>query len=106
MSSVDVTSDASSDVPAATTKEMREVVVVPVTDADRSKRFYQAPGRRLDADFTSGDAFRDTEARCYLRNPDDHLIEVGQTTTAGGWQPPSFAPQFVGEFHRASHRTS
>jgi catechol 2,3-dioxygenase-like lactoylglutathione lyase family enzyme len=30
-----------------------------------------------------------TEIRCYLRDPDGHLIEVGQTTTTRGWRPPS-----------------
>jgi hypothetical protein len=23
--------------------------------------------------------------RCYVRDPDGHLIEVGQTTLPGGW---------------------
>ena len=27
-----------------------------------------------------------TELRCYLRDPDGHLIEVGQTTLPGGWR--------------------
>ncbi len=31
----------------------------------------------------------ETEIRCYIRDPDGHLIEVGQTTSAGGWRPPS-----------------
>jgi len=35
-----------------------EVVVVPVSDIDRSKRFYEQLGWRLDADFTSGPDFR------------------------------------------------
>ena len=41
--------------------EMRlEVVVVPVSDADRAKRFYESLGWRLDLDFTgtAGDAYR------------------------------------------------
>jgi catechol 2,3-dioxygenase-like lactoylglutathione lyase family enzyme len=32
-----------------------EVVVLPVTDVDRAKRFYEGLGWRLDADFTSDD---------------------------------------------------
>ncbi|HZJ53329.1 MAG TPA: VOC family protein [Myxococcaceae bacterium] len=32
-----------------------EVVVVPVSDVDRAKRFYEQLGWRLDADFVSGD---------------------------------------------------
>jgi catechol 2,3-dioxygenase-like lactoylglutathione lyase family enzyme len=30
-----------------------------------------------------------TEIRCYVRDPDGYLIEVGQTTVARGWRPPS-----------------
>jgi catechol 2,3-dioxygenase-like lactoylglutathione lyase family enzyme len=35
-----------------------EVVVVPVSDVDRAKRFYQSLGWRLDADFAREDGFR------------------------------------------------
>lgn len=35
-----------------------EVVVIPVSDIDRAKRFYTSLGWRLDADFVIGDAFR------------------------------------------------
>jgi catechol 2,3-dioxygenase-like lactoylglutathione lyase family enzyme len=35
-----------------------EVVVIPVADVDRAKRFYGNLGWRLDADFIKGDAFR------------------------------------------------
>ena len=35
-----------------------EVVVTPVSDVDRAKRFYGGLGWRLDADFVVGDAFR------------------------------------------------
>jgi len=35
-----------------------EVVVVPVSDVDRAKAFYQALGWRLDADFVTGPDFR------------------------------------------------
>ena len=30
-----------------------------------------------------------TEMRCYIRDPDGYLIEVGQTTLPRGWRPPS-----------------
>ena len=30
-----------------------------------------------------------TEIRCYIRDPDGYVIEVGQTTLARGWRPPS-----------------
>ena len=35
-----------------------EVVVIPVSDVDRAKRFYGGLGWRLDADFARGDEFR------------------------------------------------
>jgi catechol 2,3-dioxygenase-like lactoylglutathione lyase family enzyme len=35
-----------------------EVVVLPVSDVERSKRFYQGLGWRLDADFSDGDGWR------------------------------------------------
>jgi catechol 2,3-dioxygenase-like lactoylglutathione lyase family enzyme len=30
-----------------------------------------------------------TELRCYIRDPDGYIIEVGQTTLDRGWRPPS-----------------
>ncbi len=45
--------------PPTRTADMRlEVVVIPVSDVDRAKRFYGDLGWRLDADFVVGDAFR------------------------------------------------
>ena len=35
-----------------------EIVVIPVTDVDRAKQFYEKLGWRLDADFPAGDDFR------------------------------------------------
>jgi catechol 2,3-dioxygenase-like lactoylglutathione lyase family enzyme len=35
-----------------------EVVVIPVSDVDRAKRFYLSTGWRLDVDFSSGDNWR------------------------------------------------
>jgi catechol 2,3-dioxygenase-like lactoylglutathione lyase family enzyme len=35
-----------------------EVAVIPVSDVDRAKAFYQGLGWRLDADFSSGEDFR------------------------------------------------
>jgi catechol 2,3-dioxygenase-like lactoylglutathione lyase family enzyme len=44
---------------SAGTVDMKlEVVVIPVSDVDRAKRFYGGLGWRLDADFVVGDAFR------------------------------------------------
>ena len=57
MTSTDAT--ASTQVPDVGTIDMKlEVVTVPVSDVDRSKRFYQSLGWRLDADIVVGDNFR------------------------------------------------
>src|SRR3989442_11410935 len=59
MSTIDVSGETSTQIPGARGVQMRlEVVVVPVSDVDRAKRFYQALGWRLDADFASGEDFR------------------------------------------------
>ena len=42
-------------IPAAATVDLKlEVVVLPVADVDRAKRFYEGLGWRLDADFAAG----------------------------------------------------
>jgi catechol 2,3-dioxygenase-like lactoylglutathione lyase family enzyme len=52
-------SESSIEAPGAEAVEMKlEVVVVPVSDVDRAKAFYQGIGWRLDADFVSGEDFR------------------------------------------------
>ncbi len=45
----------------------------------------------LGAVFLTPPKQHETEIRCYMRDPDGYLIEVGQTTTARGWRPPSAA---------------
>jgi catechol 2,3-dioxygenase-like lactoylglutathione lyase family enzyme len=59
MSSTQVRSEAAIETPRARGADMKlEVVVIPVSDVDRAKRFYGGLGWRLDADFVVGDAFR------------------------------------------------
>jgi catechol 2,3-dioxygenase-like lactoylglutathione lyase family enzyme len=59
MSSTGVSADASPEIPAPATVDLRlEVVTLPVSDADRAKRFYQSLGWRLDADIVRGENFR------------------------------------------------
>lgn len=38
------------------------------------------------AEFLTPPKQHETEIRCYLRDPDGYLIEVGQTTLPGGWR--------------------
>jgi hypothetical protein len=38
------------------------------------------------AEFLTPPKQHKTELRCYMRDPDGYLIEVGQTTLPGGWR--------------------
>jgi catechol 2,3-dioxygenase-like lactoylglutathione lyase family enzyme len=59
MSSVDVQGANADGSPPVAAGEMRlEVVVVPVSDVDRAKRFYESLGWRLDADIAVDDGYR------------------------------------------------
>ena len=56
MSSTQTINEHATHVPTAATVDLKlEVVVIPVSDVDRAKRFYEGLGWRLDADFTNGD---------------------------------------------------
>jgi catechol 2,3-dioxygenase-like lactoylglutathione lyase family enzyme len=60
MTTIDVGSESSTaESPMPGTVDMKlEVVLLPVSDVDRAKRFYQNLGWRLDADFVISDEFR------------------------------------------------
>jgi catechol 2,3-dioxygenase-like lactoylglutathione lyase family enzyme len=59
MSSVEMSSENVAGTPPVKAGEMRlEVVVLPVADVDRAKRFYVGLGWRLDADLTVDDGYR------------------------------------------------
>ena len=59
MSSTDVGSSTSTETAEPATIDLAlEVVTLPVSDVERSKRFYQSLGWRLDADIVAGDDFR------------------------------------------------
>ena len=59
MSSTQVRSETAIETSRARRVDMKlEVVVIPVSDVERAKRFYGGLGWRLDADIVSGDEFR------------------------------------------------
>nr|WP_179419854.1 VOC family protein [Streptomyces sp. TLI_235] len=59
MGSVEASENVAAGTPPVEVGEMRlEVVVVPVSDADLAKQFYQALGWRLDADLTVDEGYR------------------------------------------------
>jgi catechol 2,3-dioxygenase-like lactoylglutathione lyase family enzyme len=53
-----ITEDATRIGTVAASDQKLEVVVIPVSDVDRAKRFYEGLGWRLDADFASGEDWR------------------------------------------------
>ena len=59
MSTTQMSKESATEAPSAVTVETKlEVVVLPVSDVERSKRFYMSLGWRLDADFANGDDWR------------------------------------------------
>jgi catechol 2,3-dioxygenase-like lactoylglutathione lyase family enzyme len=59
MSSVQDRSEPATDTAGRETTDLKlEVVVIPVSDVDRAKAFYEGLGWRLDADFADGHGFR------------------------------------------------
>jgi len=54
---------ASSDAAAGTVDMHLEVQIIPVSDVDRSKQFYQRLGWRLDDDVTPLEAFASSSSR-------------------------------------------
>ena len=59
MTTAELFSKTAREPPRGRTVDMKlEVVVIPVSDVDRAKRFYGGLGWRLDAEFVKGDEFR------------------------------------------------
>ena len=59
MTTTELLSETAIETSRTRTVDMKlEVVVIPVSDVDRAKRFYTKLGWRLDADFVKGDTFR------------------------------------------------
>ena len=59
MSTIDMRSDTAAQVPKTRTVDFKlEVVIVPVADVDRAKRFYQGLGWREDVDVAGPQGYR------------------------------------------------
>jgi catechol 2,3-dioxygenase-like lactoylglutathione lyase family enzyme len=59
MSSTQMSNEQATETPMAATVDLKlEVVIIPVSDVDRAKRFYASLGWRLDADFAFDNGFR------------------------------------------------
>src|SRR5689334_13178267 len=84
MATTQTTPARPSGVPRAATVDLKlEVVVIPVTDVDRAKRFYEGLGWRLDGDFNNG---KDKRVVQFTPPGSPCSIHVGQgiTTAAPG----------------------
>jgi catechol 2,3-dioxygenase-like lactoylglutathione lyase family enzyme len=74
------------------TEDKPGVTLEPPSDPDRTSSFLNVRVADIEAvygdwssrgaEFLTPPQQRETEIRCYLRDPDGHLIEVGQTTRA------------------------
>jgi catechol 2,3-dioxygenase-like lactoylglutathione lyase family enzyme len=59
MSTIPMQSEGAVETSGVVTFDMKlEIVIIPVTDVDRAKRFYTELGWRLDMDFKGGDDYR------------------------------------------------
>jgi len=77
------------------TDDKPTVTLEPPPDPDRTSAFLNirvsdieavyADWRARGAEFLTPPKEHKSEMRCYVRDPDGHLIEVGQTTLPGGW---------------------
>src|SRR6202165_1008527 len=84
MSSTQMRSENPTQNPTAGVADLKlEVVVLPVSDVDRAKRFYERLGWRMDADFTNGDDWRVVH-RTPPGSPCSILFGKGITTAEPG----------------------
>ena len=84
MSSTQTSNEPATQTPTAATVETKlEVVVLPVSDVERAKRFYMSLGWRLDADFTTGDDWRAVQLTP-PGSPCSVIFGKGFTTAAPG----------------------
>ena len=59
MSSTQMSNERVTQIPKAATVDLKlEVVVIPVSDVDRAKGFYESLGWRSDGDFAGADNWR------------------------------------------------
>jgi catechol 2,3-dioxygenase-like lactoylglutathione lyase family enzyme len=84
MSSMQASKQSASEIPSAGMVDTKlEVVIIPVSDVDRAKRFYGSIGWRLDADFASDDGWRAVQMTP-PGSPCSVIFGKGVTTAAPG----------------------
>jgi catechol 2,3-dioxygenase-like lactoylglutathione lyase family enzyme len=84
MSGTQMSKEHATQIPTAAAVDLKlEVVVLPVSDVDRAKRFYEGVGWRLDADFTNGEDWRVVQMTP-PGSPCSVMFGKGLTTAAPG----------------------
>jgi catechol 2,3-dioxygenase-like lactoylglutathione lyase family enzyme len=82
--STQTTHEGAPSIRSAETVDLKlEVVVLPVSDVDRAKRFYELLGWRLDADFSSGEHWRLVQMTA-PGSPSSIMFGKGFTSAAPG----------------------
>jgi catechol 2,3-dioxygenase-like lactoylglutathione lyase family enzyme len=88
--STQVRDERATEIPSSRTIDTKlEVVILPVSDVERAKRFYERLGWRLDADFVIGDDFRGIQMTP-PGSPCSVIFGKGVTTAAPGSVQGSF----------------
>ena len=96
--------DDKPDITLETPRELNRVssfLNIRVADIQRAYDEWGARG----AVFLTPPKQHETEIRCYIRDPDGYLIEVGQTTTIKGWRPPPATKPSPGGADRGEKET-
>ncbi len=75
------------------TERLRSFLNIRVKDIEAVYAEWSARG----AHFLTPPKQHQYEIRCYIRDPDGYLIEVGQTTDPGDWTPPQWLSSTAGE---------
>jgi len=84
MSSTQMSKERTSPVPGPATSDLKlEVVILPVSDVERSKSFYGGLGWRLDGDFTTGETWHAVQMTP-PGSPCSVIFGKGVTTAAPG----------------------
>jgi catechol 2,3-dioxygenase-like lactoylglutathione lyase family enzyme len=84
MSSTEISKEQAAELPGVGTVETKlEVIIVPVSDVDRAKRFYESLGWRVDADFAARDGWRAVQVTP-PGSPCSVIFGTGITTAAAG----------------------
>jgi catechol 2,3-dioxygenase-like lactoylglutathione lyase family enzyme len=84
MSTTQISKEQAAELPGVGMVETKlEVIIVPVSDVDRAKRFYEGLGWRMDGDFAAGDGWRAVQVTP-PGSPCSVIFGKGITTAAAG----------------------